>query len=299
MSHVLVAGAGYTGRRIATLLIDAGHSVTVASRTPPSIPGTTPLVLNVDEAASRDSLSDRLRESVDDLVYLIPPDRTAAQASDTDARLISVLDAVSPGLRRVVLASTTGVYGDHAGGDVTETTATAPITERAKARVGAERSLARFAAQHHVRYTILRIAGIYGPDRLMLDGIEAGRPILQEADAGPGNRIHVDDLAQAFLCALESDLPDEVINVADGDAMSPTAFARKVAELAALDPPPEVDRVTAQKTFSPMRLSFMDESRRIRPQRLLKLLGDRMRYADPVEGIRASLQAMGLLAADD
>ncbi|MEL7312126.1 MAG: NAD-dependent epimerase/dehydratase family protein [Pseudomonadota bacterium] len=296
MSHTLIAGAGFTGRRIAQSLIDAGQTVTVASRTPPAIAGATPLVLDVDRPDSLETLSDRLRAPVDDLVYLIPPDRTAADASDLDQRLNGVLHAASEKLNRVVLASTTGVYGDHAGGIVTEHTPLAPITARAKARVGAEKTLARFATIHDVRHTILRISGIYGPDRLMLDGIEARRPILQPEDAGPGNRIHVEDLAMAFVRVLQSDPMPDVINVADGNDMSPTDFALKVAELAALDPPPLVDRQTATATFSPMRLSFLNESRRIQPERLLALLGNQMRYGDPVAGIRASLKAMGRLA---
>lgn len=298
MAHALIAGAGYSGRRIATLLRDRDWQVTVASRNPPVIPGTKPLVLDVDQSSSAASLGDRLAQPADVLIYLIPPDRTAPNAEDCDPRLQAVLEAVGNTVQRVVLASTTGVYGDHGGRKVTEATTTSPLTARAIARVGAERTLARFAAQQRVSYSILRIAGIYGPDRLMLDGIEQQRALLTLEDAGPGNRIHVDDLALAFALVASDAGCSEIINVADGNLLNSTAFALKVAELAGIEPPPLVSRETAQQTFSPMRLSFLNESRSIEPARLLALLGEQMRYRDPIDGIRASLETMGRLKAE-
>ncbi|MEM6819867.1 MAG: NAD-dependent epimerase/dehydratase family protein [Pseudomonadota bacterium] len=295
MSHTLIVGAGYTGNRVAQRLRDADHKITLASRTPPAIPGITPLVLDVDSADTAE-LHRRLSSPVDHLIYLVPPDRTAPDAADSDARFQRVLDGLEKTPNRVVLASTTGVYGNHAGSEVTEHTPINPTTARAIARVGAERTLERYATNRGLEhFTVLRIAGIYGPDRLMLDGLAEGRALLKESDTGPGNRIHVDDLALAFVLAVEHGTEHRYINVADGNPLNSTAFALAVARLARLPEPPLVDRETAQQTFSAMRLSFLNESRRVVPNRLLELLGERMRYRDPVEGARASLADMGRL----
>ena len=291
----LVAGAGYTGRRVAGALATGGKRVAVASRTPPRIDGATALVFDADDPSAAARLAERLPDPATSLLWLIPPDRTAAEAADCDPRLDRVLEALGETLERVVLASTTGVYGDQAGREVTEHTPTAPRTARAVARVGAERTLQRHAAGTGIECCILRIAGIYGPDRLMLSAIAEGQPVIRIEEAGPGNRIHVDDLATACAAALTGrDVPD-IVNAADGDHTSSTAFARRVAELAGLPPPPEVDRSTAQVTFSPMRLSFLNESRRIVPDRLHALLGEHFAYPDHEAGIVASLKAMGRL----
>ena len=62
-----------------------------------------------------------------------------------------------------------------------------------------------------------------------------------------------------------------------------------VADLASLPRPPRVSMEEAQLTFSPERLSFLGESRRLRNERMQKHLGVKLRYANLQAGIRASL----------
>jgi len=169
----------------------------------------------------------------------------------------------------------------------------APSTERARRRVAAETTLRHWADENGVSWAILRIAGIYGPGRLPLEAIRSGQPVIREEDASPGNRIHVDDLARVCAAALEPAAPGGIYNVADGSGESSGAFFRRVAEAAALPAPPEVSREEARRQMSPMRYSFLAESRRLDTRRLRQALAVELAYDDPAAGIRASLEEAG------
>ena len=117
-----------------------------------------------------------------------------------------------------------------------------------------------------------------------------GEAIVREDEAGISNRIHVDDLVAACIAAITNPEARGVYNITDGTAVSASTFLRTLAELAGLPPPPQVSMVEAQLTFSPERLTFLNESRRVSNERMLKHLGVKLRYPDFVEGIRQSLQ---------
>ena len=80
---------------------------------------------------------------------------------------------------------------------------------------------------------VLRVSGIYGPGRLPLDRLRRREPALRPEDAGPGNRIHVDDLAAACVAALERPVRG-VFNVTDGNPATTTEFLQRTAAPAGL-----------------------------------------------------------------
>ncbi|MEO1576362.1 MAG: SDR family NAD(P)-dependent oxidoreductase, partial [Pseudomonadota bacterium] len=141
-------------------------------------------------------------------------------------------------------------------------------------------------------WIILRVPGIYGPSRLQLATVYEKRPMLSIADAGPGNRIHVDDLAGVIETAATSDVASQVINVGDGDPMTNTEFVAEVARQIGAEPPPQLDREAMREIASEQAWSFMRESRRVDVSRMRDVLGVTPRYAAPADGIAASLSAM-------
>ena len=94
-----------------------------------------------------------------------------------------------------------------------------------------------------------------------------------------------------FEAALSHAAPPAVVNVADGDHTSSSAFALATAELAGLPAPPFISRAEAQERFSPARLSFLNESRRLDATRVTGALGVELACPDHRAGIRASLSA--------
>jgi nucleoside-diphosphate-sugar epimerase len=187
--------------------------------------------------------------------------------------------------------STTGVYGDTGGARVTEASPVAAANERSRRRVAAERAASAWCGTRGVRAVVLRVPGIYGPHRLPLERLARGEPALRPEDAGPGNRIHVDDLVTACIAALERPVQG-VFNITDGHPVSTTAYLQRVAALAGLPPPPLVALADASGRISPGMLAFMVESRQVDNRRMREELGVVPHYARLDEGIAASLAEM-------
>ncbi len=274
--RVLIVGVGYTGSRL------LGRLDTAVGLSRSAVPGTgNRFVVDLDDADATAIES----QPGDKVVYTVPPARDA----DNDLRLERFLDRLSNAPARIVYLGTSGVYGNHDGATVTEDTPVNPSTDRARRRVAAEQTLARWCAGSGAEFVGLRVPGIYGPGRLGTDRLGAGTTVIRESEAGPGNRIHVDDLASAAIAALSDAAPAGIYNVGDGDYRSSTWFLNEVARQAGLPAPHEISRDEAFETFSPMRLSFLRESRRVDVGRMRDILRPEFAYADPAAGIAASL----------
>lgn len=277
--HFVVAGTGYAGRRVLAGL-PAGRALGL-NRSPLADPALDVRVLDLD----RDDKDPLTLPTPYTLLYTIPPPPTG----DDDPRLSALLERLAPPPVRIVYLSTSGVYGDRGGALTDETVPPSPTTPRARRRLAAEALLERWCERRGIECLILRVPGIYGPGRLGLERLRDGAAVLSEADAGPGNRIHVDDLVSCCLAAMHKTVPSGIYNLSDGNHESSTDFSRRVAHLAGLPPPPEITRAEAETQFSPMRLSFLSESRRLDTTKMREVLGVAPRYADLDDGIRASL----------
>ena len=284
--NYLIAGAGYVGRRLALQLQASGTVGTVvASQASGAARRAEGLAVAVWDLDTPDSPPPPLR--AERLLYLIPPPTRGTE----DPRLARWL-AQMPAPRRCVYLSTTAVYGDTGGAMVDEDAPTQPRSERGQRRVAAEQQVRAYAQHHNIEWTILRVPGIYGPDRLPLDRLARGEPVLTAADAGLTNRIHVDDLVSALtLLATHPRAAGRIYNVTDGAPSSTSEHFMRVAAIAGLPPPATVPRAEAAGRITPAFLAYLDESRRLDGTRLTRELGFRPRYADPNEGIRASLAA--------
>jgi nucleoside-diphosphate-sugar epimerase len=259
----VVAGAGYTGARVAQRLAAHGTVVSLTSK-----------AHNFDFRAPFD------------VIYLVPPPASGT----TDPRIERFLEALPAMPGRVVYISTTGVYGDAGGGTVNEDTPPAPATDRARRRLSAETALRAWCKQRKIEWVILRVPAIYGPGRLPLDRLRRGEPVLAESEAGPGNRIHVEDLADICVAAiLQPQARDRIYNVGDGDHTTSTAFLSLVAKLAGLPAPPQLPLTQLHALKSAAASSFLGESRRVNTTRLRQELGFSPRYPTAEAGIRASL----------
>ena len=270
----LVAGTGYTGRRVLERL--PSDSAIGLNRS--SIDTTRPFHAVDFDAVEALPLALPTRYAV---LYTCPP------GPDGDARLRRFLAALTPAPSRFVYLSTTGVYGDCGGAVVTESSPVNPESRMAKPRVTAETILTEWATRQACEFVVLRVPGIYGPGRLGIERIREGSACIAADEASPGNRIHVDDLASCCIAALDREIPAGIYNIADGDHRSATWFADEVARQAGLPEPPKISRNEAQQTFSPMRLAFLASSRIVDATKMRRVLGVTPR--SPEEGIRDSL----------
>jgi nucleoside-diphosphate-sugar epimerase len=191
-------------------------------------------------------------------------------------------------LRSVVYLSTVGVYGDRGGDWVDEETPPNPQSARGRERLAAERAWQDFGARQGIPVAILRLAGIYGPGRNALTQIARGgaRRIVK-----PGqifNRIHAADIAQTIDAAFMR-RASGIFNVTDDEPSPPGDPLVFAAELLGVAPPPEVAFADAAPSMSPLALSFWQECRRVKNDKLKRALGVRLRYPSYREGLRGLL----------
>lgn len=285
--YILIVGCGYVGQRLAARLAPRFELTALVRSTEKAAAlerqGLKAAAIDLDRVRAGASIPERLDQEA--IVYLTPP----PGSGESDLRLDRFLQLAIVPPKTFVYVSTTGVYGDTAGGFVDESTPVMPLTDRARRRVSAEEMTRVWCHERRVRRVVLRVPGIYGPERLPLDRLRKSEPVVRPEDAGISNRIHVDDLVTACEAGIENKEARGVYNVTDGNSISSTSFIDMVAQLSGLPPPPRVSMEEAQLTFSPERLSFLNESRRVGNDRMLKHLGVKLRYADLETGIRASL----------
>ena len=166
----------------------------------------------------------------------------------------------------------------------------APVLWCAQRRVDAEGQLRGWGrgSQGHPRVSVLRIPGIYAPDRVggtPEARLRKGTPVLQRSDDVFTNHIHADDLARACVLALWRARAQRLYHVADATELRMGDYFDLAADLYGLPRPPRISRAQAQAEMPPLQLSFMSESRRLRTDRLQRELRLRLRYPTVLHGL--------------
>jgi nucleoside-diphosphate-sugar epimerase len=248
--------------------------------------GVTPLDGNLDDPASLG----RLAALGTRVIHLAPPESELGSDWWRDPRTLALTRVLR---RRIapssfVYASTSGVYGDCGGARIDETRAVNPRTPRAQRRVDAERIVRHFGRAAHVRTSVLRIPGIYAPDReggTPRERLLRGTPVLQAQDDVYTNHIHADDLARAVLAAMWRGKPQRIYNVSDDTELKMGDYFDLAADLYGLPRPRRLPRSTAEAELPLMLLSFMSESRRLANFRLKRELRVRLHFAHVEDGL--------------
>ncbi|MFN3785491.1 MAG: NAD-dependent epimerase/dehydratase family protein, partial [Thiothrix sp.] len=217
------------------------------------------------------------------LVYWFMPPPPQGESDDRIRRFLKSVDAAP---KRVVLISTTGVYGDCGGRWIDENEPLKPLTARAKRRVDAEAAVQEWAERFGGECVILRVPGIYALDRLPLERLKRGEPVLCAEEAPWTNRVHADDLARVCKRAMEVAPSRAIYNATDGHPSTMTDYFNCVADYAGLPRPPQVSMAEAQASMSTGMLSYLQESRRIRNDKLLRELDIQLQYPDLRAGLR-------------
>ena len=137
---------------------------------------------------------------------------------------------------------------------------------------------------------ILRAPGIYAAERLPLARLQQGTPALLAAEDVYSNHIHADDLAAACCAAMRHGRPGRVYNAVDDSCLKMADYFDRVAAACHLPAPPRLSRQQLQEVLTPLQLSFMRESRRIRNDRLKTELHLRLRHPT-VDSVRAGIAA--------
>ena len=273
-SHFLRTHRGPFGQVCAT---------TRGQEPPEPISGVEDLVFDGHEAGS--DVRARLGQA-DAMLVSIPP---GGQIDPVLAHFATEI-AAAPSLRSIVYLSTIGVYGDHGGAWVDESTVPAPRSARSIGRLKTENDWLKLGRDSGKAVHILRLAGIYGPGQNALENVRAGTARRLIKPGQVFNRIHVEDIARAIAAAFRYS-GGGVWNVGDNEPAAPQDVIAYAAGLLGLPVPPGQDFDTAELT--PMARSFYSENKRVSNQRLREVLGVELAYPNYREGIAALAEGMG------
>jgi nucleoside-diphosphate-sugar epimerase len=232
--RVLLAGCGYLGMRVAQRMLARGDEVWALRRHPPTLDHSGIHWLCAD-LTQPDSLRE-LPRGITRLVYLPAPDRrepAAYRATFVDG-LRHLLDALGRrSLRRVLLVSSSAVYGEQDGHWVDEHTPTVPRGFNGEVLLEAEQLL----AARKVTSIVLRLAGLYGPGRLqLLERLRAGRATVPRTLPHWANRIHVDDAAAAIVHLLALPEPQSLYLGVDNTPLRLDVLYDHLADLLGVPP---------------------------------------------------------------
>lgn len=285
MKRVLIVGSGDVAARCLPWLTQRFRVLALVRHADAAdalrIAGAVPVRADLDD---RRSLT-RLAGLADVVLYFAPPPAQGA----TDTRMKRFLAASGAGRslpQGLVYISTTGVYGDCGGAFVDETRPCRAGTARALRRVDAERRLRRFGRRSGVRVSVLRAPGIYAADRLPLERLRRGDPVLAAEDDVFTNHIHADDLARLACMAMFRAGAGRVYNASDDSGLKMGEYFDAVADALALPRPPRLPREEIVRHLSPLTLSFMGESRRLDNRRIKRELRTTLRYPTVADGLR-------------
>ena len=283
--RVFFFGVGYCARRLIARepWIEASGTARTAERVA-ALRGEGVEAYAFD-GARQDPGLERALQNAEAIVISIPPRDGTGAALETFAATI----AAAPALRRILYYSTIGVYGDHAGAWVDETSETLTRTIRGLARLKDEARWAAAARARGVEADVLRLAGIYGPGRNALINLRQGqaRRIVKPGHAF--NRAHVDDIAEVSRLVLTRGLNGQIWNVADEEPAPPQDVVAYAAALLGVAPPPE-ERFDEAR-LSAMAVEFYADNKRVSIAKAKRLLGFAPAYPTYREGLKALADA--------
>jgi hypothetical protein len=200
-SPLIVLGSGYTGLLLHRMGTSHGRTVHATSRRPltnlAAIPSEQHLQFDLGQPSTWENIP-----AGADLIWCFPA--TPLEQVRAFARTL----AAPP--RRIVVLGSTSAYktSDHSAAYPPSWIDESAPLDLTKSRVQGE----EYLREHHGAI-VLRVAGIYGPERNPLDWIRQGRVSPSRKYV---NLIHAEDLAAICLLVLEEGTPGKAYNVSDG-----------------------------------------------------------------------------------
>ena len=293
--RVAVLGCGYVGIELGRQLADVGHEVVGVVRSEASAERVADAGIRPVRADLTDPGSLSTVPTVDHLVFAASTGRGSVEAAralylDGLRNAIAEFAGRESSPDRLLFTSSTGVYGDHGGDWVDESTPVSPASPKAELIAEAESLVLDSAVvrESSLEGTVVRFAGLYGPGRYRLDRYLSG-PVT----AGYRNSTHRDDAAGALAHLLEMDVARcETVLVVDDEPVEKWAFADWLAEECDVDPPAKqtIEERLAAGSLSEEAVRRLRSRKRCRNARLREL-GYDLAYPTVYDGYRPAIEA--------
>ncbi|GAB6930271.1 NAD-dependent epimerase/dehydratase family protein [Paenibacillus sp. JCM 10914] len=250
MKMVVTGGAGFIGSHLVNGLINQGYEVHVIDNLTTGDPGRlhNEAILHVTDINSPQTSAN---------ISMLKPDvvfHLAAQAEvqlsikeprkDVDANVMGTLNILEAcrktGVRKLIFASTSGVYGNLEKPELTESDPVDPISFYALSKWAAERYIQMYQRLFGLSYTILRYGNVYGPEQTAKGegGVVAilGKKLQEGASFqifGDGTQtrdfIYVKDVVEANIASIHNG-DQEVLHVSTGRSQSINTLVQLVRQ---------------------------------------------------------------------
>ncbi len=250
MNVLVIGGTRYLGLAVATKLAGRGDQVTVANRgvTPAELPQTVQRV-RVDVAKAGDLAKAVEGRTFDAAVHMI------ARSSEGTRE---VLETLQGNVGHYVQCGSTGVYAPllYLPADEQHPTDPPPEFGGFDGKLAADREALQFCDEHCVPVTILRPTNIIGPGDVPIDIWGTRNPaffqriidnqVISIPNDGQAllQPVHVSDLADAFIAALDRPQAEGIYNISCRYAITLNRYVDLVAD--ALGQEPTVEHVAAE-----------------------------------------------------
>lgn len=282
--RLFVFGPGYAGLALARRVQAQGWRIAATARDRAGRNALAGAGIEAVDPADPAAMADALT-GCDAVLVTAPPTERGCPA----------LPLVSEALARsgaypdwIGYLSTTGVYGDRAGGWVRETSPLAAQSVPGARRVAAERDWLQVGRGMGLTVAVFRLPGLYGPGRSAFDRL---RDATATRIVRPGqvfSRLHVSDLAAALQASIERPHAGGIYNLCDDEPCPPQDVITYAAMLLGIEPPPLV--AYDPDAVSPASRRFFTESKRVSNALAKAELGWRPAFASYREGLRAILE---------
>ncbi|RXK48512.1 SDR family oxidoreductase [Halorientalis pallida] len=290
--HVVILGCGYVGLELGRQL-STDHEVVGVRRSEAGVDAIESAGFEAVQADVTDPADLERVPDADAVVFAASSGGRGAEAAreiyvDGLRTAVEHFAAREDPPARLIYTSSTGVYGDHDGDWVDETTPLDPTTEKTEVLAEAERIATEVAKEYGIDGTVTRFAGLYGPDRYRLERYLEG-PVTE----GYLNMVHRDDAAGVVRYLLETDRGrDDVVLVVDDEPAPKWEFADWLADECGVPEPPKRTKAErlADDSLSAAARRRIETSKRCSNDRLREW-GYDFSFPTYREGYRAAIAA--------
>jgi nucleoside-diphosphate-sugar epimerase len=289
--RVLIIGCGYVGLPLGVELVRLGHEVFGVRRTASAdaelaAAGVKPLAADITKPADLAQLPGPF----DWVVNCVSSGKGGVEQYrevylQGTRNLVEWLAAAPP--KKFVYTSSTSVYGQTDGSPVKETSPAEPVNDTGRVLLETEQTLLDAARQKKFPAVILRVAGIYGPERghLFLQYLRNEARIPGQG-ARFINMIHRDDLVGVIVAALKSGRPGEIYNAVDDEPVAQIHFFRWLSETLGKWMPPFAEEAEAADRKRGLT------NKKVQNRKLKMELGHQFKYPNFRKGYTAEIQRL-------
>jgi nucleoside-diphosphate-sugar epimerase len=288
--HLLIFGFGYTAHFLAKKAQEISIQITATTRDHDALGDNREFDCEVIQFSEKNI--ERALATTSHILISTPP--THGRGDPVLVNMGHLLKKHMKNIQWIGYLSSTSVYGDHQGDWVDESSTPIALGGLGQLRLSAENAWVSFAETYQVPLTIFRLAGIYGPQRNVLERLIAGKNDTIVKDGHFFSRIHVDDIVLAVVAAMQHPKPGvSIYNVAD-DAPTPSHVVDEYA--AALLQRPPLKKIAYEiATLSPMAQEFYSHNKRVSNAKLKQAFNIQLTYPSYKEGLNHLLHHEGYL----